>query len=105
MSPPLRDHRHSDGGLAALALALVAFSLFAVGDASSKLVVTESNAVIALWGRSVVFALLILAVIPPPQWKPTLQQALVKLLLQGRSCLSSAAPALSSRWLMSRWRR
>ncbi|WP_439498140.1 DMT family transporter [Bosea sp. (in: a-proteobacteria)] len=78
---PASDRRHSDGGLAALALAVAAFSLFAIGDAGSKLVVVESNAVIAMWGRSVAFALFLLVMIRPAQLKPALLRAPAKLLL------------------------
>lgn len=72
---------HPDEGTAALSFAITGFSLFAVGDAGSKLVVIESNAVMAMWGRSVAFALLILAMIGPRQWGPTLLRAPVRLVL------------------------
>lgn len=64
-----------------MALALVAFSLFAIGDAGSKLVVVESNAVIAMWGRSLVFAVLFLFMVRPTQLKATVLRGPVKLLL------------------------
>lgn len=74
-------HAQQDGGLGALVLAIVAFSLFAIGDAGSKLVVVESNAVIAMWGRSLVFAVLFLFIVRPGQLKATLLRGPVKLLL------------------------
>lgn len=81
MSPPLPKTAHSDGGLAALVLAVAGFSLFAVGDAASKLVVVESNAVFAIWGRSVVFAALFLFILRPGEWRAALTRGPVKLLL------------------------
>ena len=62
---PLR----AETGVAALGLAVAAFSLFAVGDAASKLVVAESNAGMALWGRSVAFAVVMLTLVRPRHWR------------------------------------
>lgn len=81
MSQPLPKAPQSDGGLATLALALTAFSLFAIGDAASKLIVIESNAVVAMWGRSVVFAALFLFILRPGEWRTALTRGPVKLLL------------------------
>lgn len=72
---------HRKYGTNALALAIVAFSLFAIGDTFSKFAVTETNIVLAMWGRSVALALMILMMIRPWQSWSTLTRAPVRLLL------------------------
>jgi drug/metabolite transporter (DMT)-like permease len=74
---PLR----AETGVAALGLAVAAFSLFAVGDAASKLVVAESTAGMALWGRSVAFAVVMLTLVRPRHWRSLLLDVPVRLVL------------------------
>lgn len=81
MNQAPRHPLQAESGLAALGLAVAAFSLFAVGDAASKLVVAESNAGMALWGRSVAFAAVMLALVRPRHWRSLLLDVPVRLVL------------------------
>ncbi|MFC7397775.1 DMT family transporter [Chelatococcus sp. GCM10030263] len=81
MNQAPRHPLQADTGLVALGLAVAAFSLFAVGDAASKLVVAESNAGMALWGRSLAFAIVMLPLVRPRHWRSVLLDVPVRLLL------------------------
>lgn len=81
MNQSVRHPLQAEAGLAALGLAVVAFSLSAVGDAASKVVVSESNAGMALWGRSLAFAAAMLPLVHPRRWRPVLLDVPVRLLL------------------------